>query len=69
MPERTGMDVYEEVSAQVPALASRFIFMTGGGFTPRAREFIAGGQHRILDKPFDKADVQRLMIEVLSRGR
>jgi hypothetical protein len=43
--------------------------MTGGGFTPRAREFIAGGQHRVLDKPFDKADVQRLMIEVLSRGR
>jgi PAS domain S-box-containing protein len=69
MPERTGMDVYEEVSAQLPALASRFIFMTGGGFTPRAREFIASGHHRVVDKPFDKGDVHRLMIEVLSHGR
>jgi PAS domain S-box-containing protein len=69
MPERTGMDLYEEVSSQRPELAGRFIFMTGGGFTPRAREFIAGGQHRVLDKPFDKGDVHRLMIEVLSRGR
>jgi two-component system NtrC family sensor kinase len=69
MPERTGMDVYEEVAAQLPALASRFIFMTGGGFTPRAREFIARGQHRMLDKPFDKVEVHRLMIEVLSLGR
>ncbi|HEX8706254.1 MAG TPA: ATP-binding protein, partial [Myxococcaceae bacterium] len=69
MPERTGMDIYEEVSAQQPALASRFIFMTGGGFTPRAREFIAGGHHRVLDKPFDRADVHRLMIEVLSHER
>jgi PAS domain S-box-containing protein len=69
MPERTGMDVYEEVAAQKPELAGRFIFMTGGGFTPRAREFIAGGHHRVLDKPFDKGDVHRLMIEVLSGGR
>ena len=69
MPERTGMDVYEEVSAQAPALASRFIFMTGGGFTPRAREFIANGHHRVLDKPFERDDVHRVMIEVLSRGR
>jgi two-component system NtrC family sensor kinase len=69
MPGCTGMDIYEEVSLQLPALASRFIFMTGGGFTPRAREFIAGGHHRVLDKPFDRGDVHRLMIEVLSHGR
>ncbi len=69
MPELTGMDFHAEVSARLPALAHRFIFMTGGGFTPRAREFLANGAHRVLDKPFDKADVQRLMIEVLSHCR
>ncbi|WP_224363577.1 ATP-binding protein [Hyalangium versicolor] len=68
MPVRSGMDVYEEVTTRNPALARRFIFMTGGGFTPRAREFLASGQHRVLDKPFGKKDVQRMMIEVLSRG-
>jgi CheY-like chemotaxis protein len=68
MPERTGMDVYAEATAHNPALASRFIFMTGGGFTPRAREFIASGQHRVLDKPFERGDVHRLMIEVLSHS-
>ncbi|ADO75540.1 Sensor protein [Stigmatella aurantiaca DW4/3-1] len=69
MPELTGMDFHAEVSTRMPALAHRFIFMTGGGFTPRAREFLANGPHRVLDKPFDKVDVQRLMIEVLSRSR
>ncbi|WP_224247490.1 ATP-binding protein [Hyalangium gracile] len=69
MPVRTGMDIHAEVTARNPALAHKFIFMTGGGFTPRAREFLASGQHRVLDKPFTKEDVQRLMIEVLSRGR
>jgi two-component system, NtrC family, sensor kinase len=69
MPERTGMELYAEVTARFPELAQRFIFMTGGGFTPRAREFLAGGQHRVLDKPFQRGDVHRLMIEVLSRDR
>ncbi|MDY7225938.1 ATP-binding protein [Hyalangium rubrum] len=69
MPERTGMDVFEEIIARQPELAQRFIFMTGGGFTPRSREFIASGKYRVLDKPFDKGDVYRLMLEVLSLGR
>jgi two-component system NtrC family sensor kinase len=69
MPERTGMELYTEVTRRFPELARRFIFMTGGGFTPRAKEFLAGGQHRVLDKPFQRADVHRLMIEVLSQGR
>ncbi len=67
MPERTGMDVYEEVAARKPELAHRFIFMTGGGFTPRAREFLSAGLHPVLDKPFAKAQVCRLMLELLSR--
>ena len=41
MPDMTGMDLYAEVARRHPGLERRFIFMTGGAFTPRATEFLA----------------------------
>lgn len=49
MPDMTGMDVFEELSADERA---RTIFMTGGAFTPRARAFVEHSQSEILEKPF-----------------
>ncbi|HEY0841122.1 MAG TPA: ATP-binding protein, partial [Vulgatibacter sp.] len=40
MPELTGMDLYEMMAGVSPELADRVIFMTGGGFTGRARSFL-----------------------------
>jgi PAS domain S-box-containing protein len=53
MPELTGMDLYEELSRTRPALADRIIFMTGGTFTARARNFLEAVPNPALDKPFD----------------
>ncbi len=61
MPQITGMDVYAEVCARWPALASRFAFMTGGAFTPRAREFIETCGRPHLEKPFRAEDVRALL--------
>jgi CheY-like chemotaxis protein len=53
MPEMTGMELHALVAQRKPALAKRFVFMTGGAFTPRAAEFLATVRNRRLDKPFD----------------
>ena len=42
---RLSYEAFESLSARNPALAHRFIFMTGGGFTPRARGGDVGVPH------------------------
>jgi PAS domain S-box-containing protein len=53
MPDTAGAEVYEAVLRLRPELAERFVFMTGGAFTPRAREFASAMAPRCLSKPFD----------------
>ncbi|ATB33657.1 hybrid sensor histidine kinase/response regulator [Melittangium boletus] len=65
MPDATGMDVYEQVREARPELARRFIFITGGSFTPRARRFLESVPERWLEKPFDEQRLHRLINEVL----
>ena len=55
MPQLTGMDLYASIQERDPALAKRFVFMTGGAFTERARAFVAEVPNVTLEKPFDKA--------------
>jgi two-component system cell cycle sensor histidine kinase/response regulator CckA len=57
MPHVSGMDLFEQVRGRDAELARRFVFMTGGAFTPRAREFVAEVPNVTLEKPFDKAQV------------
>jgi PAS domain S-box-containing protein len=53
MPKVTGMDFLESVRKSEPNMAKRIIFMTGGAFTPRAREFLENLPDQYLTKPFD----------------
>jgi len=64
MPEMTGMDVYKVLKETDPDLVERIIFMTGGTFTQRARDFLASVPNPALDKPFDLG-----MLEVMLRVR
>lgn len=52
MPGIDGIEVYEEVSKSSPTIAKRFVFMSGGAFTPRTRAFISGCENRRIEKPF-----------------
>jgi nitrogen-specific signal transduction histidine kinase/CheY-like chemotaxis protein len=61
MPDLTGMDVYEEISRARPELRSRFVFMTGGPVTQRAREFLEQAHQPRLDKPFRLEQVESLL--------
>jgi len=40
MPEMTGMDVYRAALQRATPLNDRIVFMTGGAFTQRARDFL-----------------------------
>lgn len=63
MPDVTGMDIYEELEQRDPEMASRFVFMTGGAFTPRAREFVDRSPSKLLYKPFGEPEVRRTVLK------
>ncbi|HUS64976.1 MAG TPA: ATP-binding protein [Kofleriaceae bacterium] len=48
----SGADLFERIAAERPGLEQRFVLMTGGAVTERARGFLARVPNRRLDKPF-----------------
>ncbi|MEM7138102.1 MAG: response regulator [Myxococcota bacterium] len=63
MPGVSGMEVFHRVAACRPEIASRFVFMTGGAFTPEAREFLKQTPLVCLEKPFDLHQIRDLVRE------
>lgn len=52
MPSMDGIAFHGELQKLTPALASRIVFITGGAFTQRARDFLAAVPNHRLEKPF-----------------
>ena len=63
MPVKTGVEFYAELSEQAPRLLDRIIFLTGGAFTVKAREFLDRVSNPCLDKPFDTQRLRALVNE------
>ncbi|MGB5812607.1 MAG: response regulator [Polyangiales bacterium] len=63
MPGVSGIDVFEEVARCRPEVAARFVFMTGGAFTSRAREFLEKTPLVCLEKPFELHQIRDLVRE------
>jgi len=65
MPDMTGMDLYLELVRIAPVLAEHMVFLTGGAFTPKARDFLAATLVEHIEKPFEagnlRAFVQRYL--------
>jgi CheY-like chemotaxis protein len=51
MPEMDGPAVYHAAVAVAPELAGRFVFCTGGVFTPGAQAFLATSTAPVVSKP------------------
>ena len=66
MPEMTGMDLFAELEKVAPEQASRMVFVSGGAFTPRAREFLERIPNARVEKPIDLQNL-RLLLRNLSR--
>ncbi len=67
MPEMGGVELHAAVSALRPELADRFVFMTGGAFSERARAFLANGARCVVEKPFDFDELIRTLDKIGSR--
>ncbi len=65
MPELTGMDLYAELERIAPDQAARMVFVSGGAFTPRAREFLERVPNARVEKPIDFQNL-RLLLRNLS---
>jgi signal transduction histidine kinase/DNA-binding NarL/FixJ family response regulator len=61
MPVVTGMDVFDAIAEQAPAVLPRLVFLTGGAFTPRARNFLERVSNVRLTKPFDPLVLRALV--------
>jgi CheY-like chemotaxis protein len=61
MPEMTGMDLHRELSRVAPEQASRMIFLTGGAFTDKARQFLSETVKEYLEKPFDPVNLRAIV--------
>jgi PAS domain S-box-containing protein len=66
MPEMSGMDLHDELARSVPAQAGRMVFLTGGAFTPRAREFLGQVKNPFVEKPFLPKELQVLVRSLLA---
>jgi two-component system, cell cycle sensor histidine kinase and response regulator CckA len=65
MPGFNGMDLYEGVARIDPAIAERFVFATGGAFTPRAMKLLAHVPNARIEKPFEPSALHALMQRLL----
>jgi CheY-like chemotaxis protein len=68
MPEMSGMELHAAVRARMPALADRFVFVTGGAFSSDARRFMEESVAAVIQKPFRVEDLMAL-IERTAGGR
>ncbi|MFY2556333.1 ATP-binding protein [Corallococcus terminator] len=69
MADVTGMDLHAELLSRGPELLSRFVFMTGGAFTERARTFLQTVPLPRIEKPFDPGTLRALVEGAPPRAR
>jgi signal transduction histidine kinase/CheY-like chemotaxis protein len=58
MPDLDGPAVYDEVRTRFPGLEKRFLFCSGGAFTPRCRDFADSMPERVLGKLLTVAELE-----------
>lgn len=61
MPNMTGMELHQEVKRRYPDMAERFVFITGGPFTPEARDLFDRVTNPCIQKPFSPADLATVL--------
>ena len=66
MPDMDGAELFERLEAVLPDQAARVVFMTGGAFTQRTKDFLSPTRHRLLEKPFEATALEAMIQEVMA---
>ena len=61
MPDVTGMELFETLRSEGRSVTERFVFVTGGAFTGKAREFLDRVDNLALEKPFEMERLRELV--------
>lgn len=64
MPGMSGMDFYESLASVAPEQRARVVFLTGGAFTARARDFLSSVTNHRLEKPFEVQELRDVVAAV-----
>lgn len=66
MPGTTGVELHRRVAEEVPELAERFVFLTGGGSTPSILEFVERTHHPVFRKPVSEPELRAAIYALLA---
>jgi PAS domain S-box-containing protein len=66
MPGLTGADLHEKIARERPGREARFVFITGGIYTMRTRDYFERIPNAQIAKPFGKAELLAAMEAVVS---
>lgn len=69
MPGMTGMELFEVLRRELPLLAQRVVFMTGGVSMARVAEFLASVPNPKFEKPFDVPELRRILQRLVNAAR
>ena len=69
MPEMSGVDLHEWLVESHPTVAEQVVFITGGAFTPRTREYLSKVGNLLIEKPFDTENFKKLVSKLIVAAR
>jgi signal transduction histidine kinase len=67
MAEYTGTDFHADLARDLPAVAARVVFMTGGAFTRQAQQYVAAVPNPCISKPFDLDALKQLVSDRIGK--
>lgn len=65
MADGSGIELHKQLEDHAPHLASRCLFITGGGFAPGEQEFLDAPERRWMSKPLEPRKLEETLWEVL----
>ncbi|GEM_PF-3016481 len=69
MPHLDGPSLYQRACRDYPALARRFLFISGDTIRPASQDSLASSGLPSLRKPFTVQELQEVVAQALRRGR
>ncbi len=69
MARTSGVDLHRWLTEKDPGLAQRTVFITGGTFTPKCREYLDSVDNLKIEKPFDTKTLKKIVADMVALAR